>query len=82
MKPQQLKKIRESFDMSQADWAEFTGCNKRTIQNVEQGRTKASDAYCSLLRLLVMVSEHSPLLIIAMRMQRQETNLKDNTIIA
>jgi len=82
MNPQQLKRIRQSFDMSQAQWAEFTGCRKATIQNNEQGRRKASDAYCSLLRLLVMVAEHSPLLIIAMRMQRQETNSKTTCLNA
>lgn len=47
-----IKRFRERMKLSQAEFAELIGVNKRTLQEWEQGRRKPSGPAFALLRIV------------------------------
>ena len=51
-----VKKIRDNFKLSQAEFARMLGISKRTLQNWEQGRRQPAGP----ARVLLLVAEKYP----------------------
>ena len=50
--PQDVKMLRESIKVSQADFARLIGVSKRTLENWEQKRTQPSGPARALLKIV------------------------------
>ena len=64
MTPADLKAIRESYQLSQADFARLLRIDRRTWYNWESGRTEPPAIAITALSMLVYFRQHAPLVLL------------------